>query len=135
VIVTTPLGHTHADSGVPRSSQQRKFHRECAPGRRNALRGARRDHRHAREATSEEAVRCILCFINYPGENPSELISLLSRARRLQLRDFSDKVIDTKAAGHCVPPQYASGAGGARAGAVGGSNALMEVDSNASTPA
>jgi hypothetical protein len=47
---------------------------------------------------------------------------------RLQLRDFSDKVIDTKAAGHAVP-QYAGGSNAA------GMNAQMEVDSNASTPA
>ncbi len=53
---------------------------------------------------------------------------------RLQLRDFSDKVIDTKAAGYCVPPQYASGIGGVGGGAAG-STAQMEVDSNASTPA
>ncbi len=52
---------------------------------------------------------------------------------RLQLREFSDKVIDTKAAGYCVP-QYAS-AGGAGVGGAGGTNAQMEVDSNASTPA
>ena len=50
---------------------------------------------------------------------------------RSQLRGFLDKVIDTKAAGYHVP-QYASVAGG---GAGGGSNAQMEVDSNASTPA
>lgn len=62
--------------------------------------------------------------------------------RRLQLRDFSDKVIDTKAAGYNVPRQYASGIGGAGAGAGAGggaagssTNAQMEVDSNASTPA
>ena len=63
----------------------------------------------------------------------------------LQLREFSEKVIDTKAAGFNVPLQYyASGIDGASAGAgVGagggaagsGSNAQMEVDSNASTPA
>jgi hypothetical protein len=51
---------------------------------------------------------------------------------RAQLREFSDKVIDTKAAGYHVP-QYASAVGGVGAG--GGSNAQMEVDSNASTPA
>jgi len=54
------------------------------------------------------------------------------------LRDFSDKVIDTKAAGYSVPPQYASGIGGAGGGGGGGaagSNVQMEVDSNASTPA
>ena len=66
---------------------------------------------------------------------------------RLQLREFSEKVIDTKAAGFNVPLQYyASGIGGAGAGvgagvgagggvAGSGSNAQMEVDSNASTPA
>jgi hypothetical protein len=53
---------------------------------------------------------------------------------RLQLREFSDKVIDTKAAGYCVP-QYASAGGGGVGGAGGGTNAQMEVDSNASTPA
>lgn len=47
---------------------------------------------------------------------------------RLQLQEFSDKVIDTKAAGYCVP-QYGGGQGAA------GQNAQMEVDSNASTPA
>jgi hypothetical protein len=83
----------------------------------------------------------------------------VSLSRRLQLRDFSEKVIDTKAAGYNVPRQYASGiiggvgvgvgsgsgvgvaGAGAGAGAGGtgvagsGSNAQMEVDSNASTPA
>ena len=55
--------------------------------------------------------------------------------KRAQLREFSDKVIDTKAAGYRVP-QYASVVGGAGgAGGAGGSNAQMEVDSNASTPA
>ena len=72
---------------------------------------------------------------------------------RLQLRDFSEKVIDTKAAGYNVPRQYASGMniGGAGVGigigatgsgtgvgagvAGSGSDAQMEVDSNASTPA
>lgn len=49
---------------------------------------------------------------------------------RSQLREFLDKVIDTKAAGYRVP-QYASVAGGG----AGGSNEQMEVDSNASTPA
>lgn len=49
---------------------------------------------------------------------------------RSQLREFLDKVIDTKAAGYRVP-QYASVTGGG----AGGSNAQMEVDSNASTPA
>ena len=56
-------------------------------------------------------------------------------ACRLQLRDFSDKEIDTKAAGHCVPAQYAGGSGGGAGGGATGSNAQMEVDSNASTPA
>jgi len=62
------------------------------------------------------------------------------------LREFSEKVIDTKAAGFNVPRQYYAsgiggagagfGAGGAGGGAAGsGSNAQMEVDSNASTPA
>ena len=74
----------------------------------------------------------------------------MSVSRRLQLRDFSEKVIDTKAAGYSVPPQYqyqypsgisaggASGGVGAGigvGGGVAGSNAQMEVDSNASTPA
>lgn len=67
---------------------------------------------------------------------------------RLQLREFSEKVIDTKAAGYSVPHryQYASGIGGAGPGPGGpggpgggaagsGSNMQMEVDSNASTPA
>jgi hypothetical protein len=44
------------------------------------------------------------------------------------LQDFSDKVIDTKAAGYRVP-QYGAGHGAV------GQNAQMEVDSNASTPA
>lgn len=52
---------------------------------------------------------------------------------REQLREFSDKVIDTKAAGYHVP-QYVSAAGAGLGGA-GGSNVQMEVDSNASTPA
>jgi hypothetical protein len=53
---------------------------------------------------------------------------------REQLREFSDKVIDTKAAGYHVP-QYAGAAGAGLGGGASGSNAQMEVDSNASTPA
>lgn len=84
-------------------------------------------------------------------EEQEEVIAMLERLRakkRLQLREFSERVIDTKAAGYNVPLQYASGIGGAAAGARGGagaggggaaagsgSNAQMEVDSNASTPA
>jgi hypothetical protein len=71
-------------------------------------------------------------------EEQEDIIAMLERLRekkRLQLRDFSDKVIDTKAAGHCVPPQYAAGAAGGASGGGTGSNAQMEVDSNASTPA
>lgn len=60
---------------------------------------------------------------------------ILKNSHRSQLRDFSDKVIDTKAAGHCVPPQYASGGAGGTVAGAAGSNAQMEVDSNASTPA
>jgi hypothetical protein len=51
------------------------------------------------------------------------------------LHDFSDKVIDTKAAGYSVPVQYAGVVGGGAGGGAAGSNAQMEVDSNASTPA
>ncbi|KAH8988200.1 hypothetical protein EDB92DRAFT_1050247 [Lactarius akahatsu] len=57
-------------------------------------------------------------------EEQDEIIAMLERLRakkRLQLQDFSDKVIDTK--GHDVP-QYGVG-----------QNPQMEVDSNASTPA
>ncbi|KAI9510642.1 hypothetical protein F5148DRAFT_1178056 [Russula earlei] len=64
-------------------------------------------------------------------EEQDEIIAMLERLRekkRSQLREFSDKVIDTKAAGHSVP-LYAGGSGAA------GTNAQMEVDSNASTPA
>jgi len=64
-------------------------------------------------------------------EEQDEVIAMLVRLRekkRLQLREFSDKVIDTKAAGYAVP-QYAGGSNAAR------TNAQMEVDSNASTPA
>ncbi|KAI0294780.1 hypothetical protein BC826DRAFT_1104529 [Russula brevipes] len=67
-------------------------------------------------------------------EDQDEVIAMLERLRakkRLQLRVFSEKVIDTKAAGHPVP-QYASVAG--RGGAAG-SNMEIDVDSNASTPA
>jgi hypothetical protein len=93
-------------------------------------------------------------FIN--NHHPSltrELIEIFFFLR-LQLRDFSEKVIDTKAAGYIVPAQYqyASGIGGAviggaagagagigvgvgAGGVAGSSNAQMEVDSNASTPA
>jgi hypothetical protein len=73
---------------------------------------------------------------------------IVSVVCRLQLREFSEKVIDTKAAGYSVPLQYASGIGGAHTGvgvgagagggggaAGSGSNVQMEVDSNASTPA
>ena len=66
-------------------------------------------------------------------EEQDEIIAMLERLRekkRSQLREFLDKVIDTKAAGYRVP-QYASVAGGG----AGGSNVQMEVDSNASTPA
>ena len=77
----------------------------------------------------------------------NRLLIIVSVVDRLQLREFSEKVIDTKAAGFNVPLQYyASGIGGAGAGvcagvgtgggaAGSGSNAQMEVDSNASTPA
>ncbi|KAI0286616.1 OPT oligopeptide transporter protein-domain-containing protein [Russula aff. rugulosa BPL654] len=88
-------------------------------------------------------------------EEQEEVIAMLERLRakkRLQLRDFSEKVIDTKAAGYTVPAQYqyASGIGGAGiggaaiigvgagagvGGVAGSSDAQMEVDSNASTPA
>ncbi|KAI0248082.1 hypothetical protein BJV78DRAFT_843886 [Lactifluus subvellereus] len=64
-------------------------------------------------------------------EEQDEVIAMLERLRakkQLQLQNFSDKVIDTKAAGYSVP-QYASGHGTA------GQDAQMEVDSNASTPA
>ncbi|KAI9436131.1 hypothetical protein BJY52DRAFT_658327 [Lactarius psammicola] len=57
-------------------------------------------------------------------EEQDEIIAMLERLRakkRLQLQDFSDKVIDTK--GYNVP-QYGVG-----------QNPEMEVDSNASTPA
>lgn len=57
-------------------------------------------------------------------EEQNEVIAMLERLRakkRLQLQDFSDKVIDTK--GYNVP-QYSAG-----------QNPQMEVDSNASTPA
>ncbi|KAH9028849.1 hypothetical protein EDB83DRAFT_1802680 [Lactarius deliciosus] len=57
-------------------------------------------------------------------EEQDEIIAMLERLRakkRLQLQDFSDKVIDTK--GHDIP-QYGVG-----------QNPQMEVDSNASTPA
>ncbi|KAI0005327.1 hypothetical protein BJV74DRAFT_880606 [Russula compacta] len=66
-------------------------------------------------------------------EEQDEIIAMLERLRekkRSQLREFSDKVIDTKAVGYCVPPQYTGAAG-----AAAGSNAQIEVDSNASTPA
>ncbi|KAF8499012.1 hypothetical protein F5888DRAFT_1686843 [Russula emetica] len=92
-------------------------------------------------------------------EEQEDVIAMLERLRekkRLQLREFSDKVIDTKAAGYyCVPHhhqyqyQYAGGIGIGIGGAAGvgagsgsgsgggaaGSNMQMEVDSNASTPA
>ncbi|KAF8261530.1 hypothetical protein EI94DRAFT_794616 [Lactarius quietus] len=57
-------------------------------------------------------------------EEQDEIIAMLERLRakkRLQLQDFSDKVIDTK--GYNVP-QYGAG-----------QSLQMEVDSNASTPA
>ena len=75
-----------------------------------------------RSGTSEKSFICVL------------VVSIDVRGYffgRLQLRVFSEKVIDTKAAGHPVP-QYASAAG--RGGAAG-SNVEIDVDSNASTPA
>jgi hypothetical protein len=68
LIVTTLLSHTHTDSGVPRGSQQRTIHRECASRRRNAHRGARGYHRHARETTRKEAVRCTGLFTRHHPE-------------------------------------------------------------------
>jgi len=59
-----------------------------------------------------------------------QTINLYYYLYRSQLREFLDKVIDTKAAGYRVP-QYASVTGGG----AGASNVQMEVDSNASTPA
>ena len=75
VAPTNPLrGRANArdipDPGVSRSPQPGALTRECAPGRRTAHRGARRDHRHARETTRKEAVRrCHSC-----GEKPDERI-------------------------------------------------------------
>ena len=56
-------------------------------------------------------------FNNYQPSLPRELIENFLK-KRLQLRDFSEKVIDTKAAGYIVPAQYqyASGIGGAGIG-------------------
>jgi len=48
---------TQLDPGIPRSSEPGALARECASGWRAAHRGARRDHRHARETTRKEAVR------------------------------------------------------------------------------
>ena len=61
-LIGTTLSYTRIDSSVSRSSQQRAFHRECASGWRDAYRGARRDHRHAREASSQEAVRIVVSY-------------------------------------------------------------------------
>jgi len=90
-----------------------------------AIQAFREDLNHARSLASA-----------LPGgemliEEQDEIIAMLERLRekkRLQLRDFSDKVIDTKTAGHAFP-LYAGGSNTAR------TNAQMEVDSNASTPA
>jgi hypothetical protein len=83
-----------------------------------------------------EKKRCVhhrsLFFVQ---TTPNMLLYIIYFLKRARLREFSDKVIDTKAAGYRVP-QYASVVGGAGAGgAGGGSNVQMEVDSNASTPA
>src|SRR6266851_4305843 len=48
---------TTLDPGIPRSSEPGALARECASRWRAAHRGARRDHRHARETTRKEAVR------------------------------------------------------------------------------
>ncbi len=79
--------------------------------------------------------RC--CWLERKGGGIRAEYCVECRVHRLQLRDFSDKVIDTKAAGYSLPPlyQYAGGIGGAGGGGAAGSNAQMEVDSNASTPA
>lgn len=78
----------------------------------------------------------IYCWEEDHPRARKELISIVFRVTRLQLSDFSEKVIDTKAAGYNVPSQYASGGiGGAGGSGAAGSNVQMEVDSNASTPA